>query len=162
MDRCIQISSPQEGAELLLSELAIRQENSLVVLLRGPLGVGKTSILKSFAGLVGIEKAFKSQSYGLIKEYPLASSKLPFDVVLHGDLYRLDAASLESLDFDFYMRGKSLAFLEWPEEFKKTKHWDLELILDFMAGTAYDSPLRKLRIQAWGEGTQSENLTTTF
>ena len=148
-----QITSSQEGAEMLLEQLVKMPKNQLVVLLSGPLGVGKTSIIQSFAKLIGLENPLKSQSYGILKEYPVTSSKLPFETVLHGDLYRLDATAMQSLDVDFYLRRKSLAFLEWPEEFKKTNHWDLELQIDFVAGTAYDSPLRELWIRTQDDWT---------
>ena len=80
-----------------------------VILLFGPLGAGKTTLVSGIAGGLGYTGQVVSPTYTLLEEY---SGKWP---LYHFDFYRIhDSSELRTLDpreyFDF---GVSL--VEWPE-----------------------------------------------
>ena len=79
-----------------------------VVLLDGPLGAGKTTLVQGFAAAMGSRHA-ASPSFVLAHHY--ANARMP---VWHLDLYRIDRASeIAALDFDQYLPADGVALVEW-------------------------------------------------
>lgn len=80
------------------------------VLLEGPLGAGKTTLVQSFAKHLGCTELMTSPTYTLINLH--ADNQ-----IAHLDLYRVDNSrelevlGLEELDCDWY-------FIEWGERFE--------------------------------------------
>lgn len=81
-----------------------------VLLLRGPLGGGKTSFTQGVASGLDITATVNSPTFVLAREY---HGRLP---LYHMDFYRLDrpAEPLE-LGFEEYFYGDGVAVVEWPE-----------------------------------------------
>lgn len=82
-----------------------------VVALDGPLGAGKTTLIRELASALGVRETIASPSFVLMHEY--RSGPFP---VLHADLYRLGeekAASLAEELFAVIDEGRSLALVEW-------------------------------------------------
>ncbi|MFB3916412.1 MAG: tRNA (adenosine(37)-N6)-threonylcarbamoyltransferase complex ATPase subunit type 1 TsaE [Terriglobales bacterium] len=100
-----------------------------VVLLRGELGAGKTTLVK------GIAKAFEaaeeedvtSPTFTLVHEY-----RGPRVTVYHIDLYRIDTErELETLGLDDLMGARNLLLIEWGEKFPRfVRERDLEIVLE--------------------------------
>lgn len=94
-----------------LSQILERQS---LVLLEGPLGVGKTALIKKIVAYEGYsENKVKSPTFSLINNY--RTEKYDF---AHIDLYRLDSHDKflleeirECLDVE-----KSVVLVEWPEK----------------------------------------------
>ena len=82
-----------------------------VVLLSGPLGVGKTQLVKWFLEELGFEETV-SPTFAIHQTYH--SKGGPID---HVDLYRLKSdADLESSGFwDLFLQPKALVFVEWAD-----------------------------------------------
>ncbi len=81
--------------------------------LAGPLGAGKTAMVRGMARGLGIEGAIPSPSYTLCREY--STGRLPFQ---HWDFYRLeDAGDLESTGFFERVTQKAVLAIEWAELF---------------------------------------------
>ncbi len=106
--------SPEETIELG-RELAPELAHSTVVLLRGDLGAGKTTLVK------GIAEAFQaaeredvtSPTFTLIHEY-----RGPSATLFHIDLYRIDTQrELETLGLEDLYADKNLLLIEWGEKF---------------------------------------------
>jgi tRNA threonylcarbamoyladenosine biosynthesis protein TsaE len=88
-----------------------------VILLRGPLGAGKTEFVKCLLAACGLEEV-TSPTFALRSAYPLSLSQWSQDLVLdHWDLYRLeDEDDLESSGFwDQFMADDYCMLIEWPE-----------------------------------------------
>jgi tRNA threonylcarbamoyladenosine biosynthesis protein TsaE len=85
-----------------------------VVALVGPLGAGKTTLVRSVAvGLGADERVVSSPTFALIHEYP---ARIP---VYHFDTYRLaDAESLLALGAEEYFSGDGVCFVEWADRFE--------------------------------------------
>lgn len=81
-----------------------------VILLRGPLGAGKTTFADAFAQALGAGPA-TSPTFVIAHSYP--GGRIP---LWHLDLYRLtDPHSVAELDLDQYMRPDAITLVEWPE-----------------------------------------------
>ena len=87
-----------------------------MVLLRGDLGAGKTTLVKGIARAFDAadEEDVTSPTFTLIHEY-----RGPRFNVYHVDLYRIDTPrQLETLGLDDLMTENSVLLLEWGEKFQ--------------------------------------------
>ncbi len=104
-------SAPNE-TEALGAELAAELRAGDVVLVRGELGAGKTTLVRGAARALGVSDPVTSPTFGIGHRY--RGSQV---TVAHLDLYRL--AGLEHEDpglLEDYIGPGSIAFVEWPEE----------------------------------------------
>ena len=90
----------------------------LVVLLDGPLGAGKTTLVQGFATGIGAHKPAASPTFVLAHSYP--GGRLP---VWHLDLYRIETeAEIDDLDIDLYMPRDGVTLVEWAER-AQARRW---------------------------------------
>ena len=100
---------------LNLGEKLSRKLNPLaIVLLKGPIGAGKTSFVKGIAKGLSIAEDITSPTFALSHHY--ISGKIP---LIHLDLYRLESISSAKEVF-FYeeeeaLQSKAILVVEWPE-----------------------------------------------
>lgn len=85
-----------------------------VLLLRGDLGSGKTTLVKGLGLGLGIAEAVDSPTFTLINEY--LDGRLP---LYHIDLYRIEPPEVEGLLLDIYWEGQEvdlgITAIEWAE-----------------------------------------------
>jgi tRNA threonylcarbamoyladenosine biosynthesis protein TsaE len=111
-----------------------------LVLLRGDLGAGKTTLVKGIAA--GFEAAEEedvtSPTFTLVHEYRGPGANL-----YHVDLYRVDTQrELETLGLDDLRDGNSVLLIEWGEKFPRLqRERDVEISLERESETA-----RRIRI----------------
>lgn len=100
-----------------------------LVILRGDLGAGKTTLVKGIAEgfQAALEDDVTSPTFTLIHEY-----RGPKAVVYHIDLYRVDTArELETLGLDDLMSDNSVLLIEWGEKFRRFEcERDVEIALE--------------------------------
>lgn len=85
-------------------------------LLQGPLGAGKTTLVKAICQQLGVQQAVTSPTFGLAQTYLLPRG----EQLHHLDLYRLpedDTATDLALDagLDHYLTTGRFCLVEWPE-----------------------------------------------
>ena len=81
-----------------------------LVLLYGPLGAGKTALVRAIARALGVVDPVRSPSFTIANIYSGAIA------VHHLDLYRLDEICDEdSLALEEYVRGDAVTLAEWPQ-----------------------------------------------
>jgi tRNA threonylcarbamoyladenosine biosynthesis protein TsaE len=113
--------------------LAAELRPGSIVLLRGDLGAGKTTLVK------GIAEGFKaapadevtSPTFTLIHEY-----RGPSVTLYHIDLYRIDTPrELDTLALDDLMDANSILLIEWGEKFERfARERDLEIAIESLGG----------------------------
>jgi len=98
------------ATKALGASLALVSRPGLVILLRGPLGAGKTTFVEGFAHALGAG-ATASPTFVLARSY--RGGSMP---VSHLDLFRLeDARDIHALDLPHYMLRDGVTLVEWPE-----------------------------------------------
>jgi tRNA threonylcarbamoyladenosine biosynthesis protein TsaE len=88
-----------------------------VVALVGPLGAGKTHLVRAVAEGLGVKNpaAVNSPTFVLIQEYP---ARLP---IYHFDAYRLSGPrEFAELGVDEYFRGDGVCLVEWADKVEAT------------------------------------------
>jgi tRNA threonylcarbamoyladenosine biosynthesis protein TsaE len=113
--------------------LAAELKPGSVVLLRGDLGAGKTTLVKGIAEGFQAAKAEEvtSPTFTLIHEY-----RGPEVTLYHIDLYRIDTQrELDTLALDDLMTAKSILLIEWGEKFERfAKERDVEIGIEPRGG----------------------------
>lgn len=121
-------SSPEETIALG-RELAPLLTPPKVVVLRGDLGAGKTTLVKGIAQAfeAASEDDVTSPTFTLIHEYRGLRATL-----YHIDLYRVDTQrELETLGLDDLMGENSILLIEWGEKFPRfQRERDVELAIE--------------------------------
>ena len=120
--------SPEETVALG-RELAALLTPPKLVILRGSLGAGKTTLAKGIAeGFhAASEDEVTSPTFTLVHEY-----RGPSVHVYHIDLYRVDTPrELETLGLDDLIGESNLLLVEWGEKFARfVEESDLEIALE--------------------------------
>ena len=85
-----------------------------IVLLKGPIGAGKTSFVQGIAKGLSISEDITSPTFALSHHY--ISGKIP---LIHLDLYRLASTSSAKevffLEEEEALQNKAILVIEWPE-----------------------------------------------
>jgi tRNA threonylcarbamoyladenosine biosynthesis protein TsaE len=106
--------------------LAAKLSPPLLVLLRGDLGAGKTTLVKGIAEGFDAARAedVTSPTFTLIHEY-----RGPGVNIYHIDLYRIDTPrELETLGLDDLLAPNCILLIEWGEKFPRfERDRDLEI-----------------------------------
>ena len=86
--------------------------NSKYLLFNGPMGSGKTTLIKAIVRKLGCDDSVSSPSFSLVNEYEIKDS-----VVYHFDFYRIKN-EIEAFDIGFedYLKEDVWFFIEWGEK----------------------------------------------
>ena len=106
-----------ESDGLLATQELARQCGRLIqpgtlILLQGPLGSGKTAFTQALGKQLGVQRAIKSPTYTIIKEYDLPDRDYP---LIHVDAYRLEEGGADTVDLAPYLNGQTICVIEWPQ-----------------------------------------------
>lgn len=84
------------------------------ILFYGEMGVGKTTLIKELAKIIGVTDALSSPTFSIVNEYKTQNDKL-----YHFDCYRITSEE-EALDFGIeeYLDSNHWNLIEWPENIK--------------------------------------------
>lgn len=103
------VSGSPRATDALGAALAGWLEPGDVVLLRGEVGAGKTTLVRAVARALGVEGPVTSPTFTLAQRY---AARIP---VLHIDAYRLGGADDEELGLLLDGGADGVTFVEWPE-----------------------------------------------
>lgn len=111
----------------------------LFISLSGPLGAGKTALIRAMLRRLGVTGAIKSPTYALVEPYNFSSYS-----IYHFDFYRfLDHNEWEESGFRDYFEQNAICLVEWPE-----KAQGLLPVADLAINLTYDGTGRLLTIQS--------------
>jgi tRNA threonylcarbamoyladenosine biosynthesis protein TsaE len=117
MPKTLTLSLPTATATELLGGALARslpqpQTTGTVMYLRGELGAGKTTCVRSFLRSLGAVGTVRSPTYTLLETYSLAPL-----ICVHVDLYRVRTeGELEELGLRDLLDEQHLLLIEWPEK----------------------------------------------
>ena len=124
-------------------EIASKLRPPVLVLLKGDLGSGKTTLTKGNISGLGAakEEDVTSPTFNLVHEFRIhngADSEMSSHPckVYHVDLYRIENFhNLESLGLEDALSEKAIVIIEWPERFTFRTDWPtIEICLDHAGG----------------------------
>ena len=82
-----------------------------IILFKGELGAGKTTLIKSILKKLGVKENITSPTFSIVNQY-FASNGL----INHFDLYRIKSLKeLDVMGFEEYLDNEGVNFIEWPE-----------------------------------------------
>lgn len=118
----------EEAQDAFGRRLAMQLQAPLIVLLKGDLGTGKTTLVRGILRGLGHSGSVRSPTYALLEPYRLGGKD-----VFHLDLYRLgDPRELEYVALRDLLGKDSLLFVEWPERAAGTLPApDLDIAFDY-------------------------------
>lgn len=125
-------------------ELAKQLRPPVLVLLKGDLGSGKTTLTKGIISGLGAarEEEITSPTFNLVHEFriPVAGEGRSHNAskIYHVDLYRIESfQGLESLGLEDALSERAIIIIEWPEHFTLRTDWPVvEIRLDHAEGDA--------------------------
>ena len=82
-----------------------------IVLLKGQMGTGKTTLVSNFIEKLGSEDSVSSPTFSLVNEYLIHNGK----TVYHFDFYRINSEE-EAMDIgvEEYFDSGNVCLIEWP------------------------------------------------
>ncbi len=149
MDFSFTSHSPQETIKFG-QQLGSQLKGGELIALVGPLGSGKTHLIKGIVQGLGAEDAANevtSPTFVLVNEYsggstPLATNRLD---IFHIDAYRINSIEeFEQIGFDDYCRPDSVVLIEWADK-----------IIDALSGIKF------IKIELSHLGTDQRAVRTT-
>ena len=109
--RRIEIESLSE-LERVADEVIEALDGRTVVLLRGGMGAGKTTLVSRIAARLGAEDTVTSPTFALVNQYEGAECR-----IYHFDFYRIDRIEeVFDLGYEEYFYSGDLCLVEWPEK----------------------------------------------
>ena len=83
-----------------------------VVLLRGEMGAGKTTLISRIAAYLGAEDVVTSPTFALVNQYEGRECR-----IFHFDFYRIEEIEeVFDLGYEEYFYSGDLCLVEWPEK----------------------------------------------
>lgn len=98
---------------------------AIIIVLQGPLGVGKTVFAQGIGNALGIREPLRSPTFTLVKEYPLNQTLNPelsppnteLSTLYHIDAWRLSSPEeLQDLGLEDIIRPGKIVIIEWPQK----------------------------------------------
>lgn len=102
-----------DEVESVAAELACLAQNAAIMTFTGPLGAGKTTMIRSLLRAVGVMDSITSPTYTYVNVYKNGQGRTFY----HFDLYRIDSVDdFVQAGFNEYLYvPQSMALIEWPD-----------------------------------------------
>ncbi|WP_242132344.1 tRNA (adenosine(37)-N6)-threonylcarbamoyltransferase complex ATPase subunit type 1 TsaE [Aestuariivivens marinum] len=90
----------------------LKLTNFKVLLFRGEMGSGKTTLIKSLVKALGSKDEVSSPTFSIVNEY-----KSNNETIYHFDLYRIkDIEEAYNFGIEDYINSDAWIFIEWPDK----------------------------------------------
>jgi tRNA threonylcarbamoyladenosine biosynthesis protein TsaE len=110
----------------------------------GPMGAGKTTLIKQFCKVLNVTDEVNSPTFSIVNEYLTTIG----DSVYHFDFYRINKLE-EAFDIGYenYFYSKWLCLIEWPEKIEQLLP---EKFVKVQIAVDAESELRTIEIEVTG------------
>tara|TARA_B100000963_G_C22522798_1_gene623831 strand:+ start:618 stop:1031 length:414 start_codon:yes stop_codon:yes gene_type:complete len=106
-----QVKFTEDEIEDVAKSLVNEISDVNIILFKGELGSGKTTLIKSMLKKIGVKDNITSPTFSIVNQY-----KIPEMLINHFDLYRLKSLKeLDVIGFEEYLESGAICFIEWPE-----------------------------------------------
>lgn len=123
------ISNSAEETAAIGAQIARRLSGGDIVLVRGDVGTGKTTLIRGACRALGVEGPVTSPTFTVGRRY---RGRLP---ISHLDLYRLADVGDEAPGLlDDYLTPDTVAFVEWPAAGERSLHPAVEVRIEHGGG----------------------------
>jgi len=96
----------------VIRKLLKEYSNSRIFTFNGPMGAGKTTIIKEICKLLGATDITSSPTFTIVNEYRRKGA----DPLFHIDLYRIrKTEEAYDIGIEEYLSGGFYCFIEWPD-----------------------------------------------
>lgn len=115
MTRTFHITSEEELPQVAAAILAAAEHRTVVVF-RGEMGAGKTTLIREIAAELGSADTVTSPTFAIVNQYKGTDDR----TIYHFDFYRIDDIR-EAYDFGYeeYFYSGDLCLVEWPEKIEQ-------------------------------------------
>ncbi len=111
----LHIDSPAELPEVA-SAILDTLDGRTVVAFRGPMGAGKTTLIRQIVAQLGATDTVTSPTFALVNQYSAASG----EPIHHFDLYRIERIEeVYDMGYEEYFYSGDLCLVEWPEKIEE-------------------------------------------
>ena len=95
-----------------IAKTILKTSSSKLFLFYGEMGVGKTTLIKELAKVLGVVDEVTSPTYSIVNQYKINTSLL----INHIDCYRIKTFN-EALNIGIeeYLNNRNFTFIEWPQ-----------------------------------------------
>lgn len=101
----------EEGLAAVAADILGMYTDCRVFLLQGEMGAGKTTLIKHFCHLLGVNDHPSSPTFSIVNEY-----MSPGGPIYHMDLYRLQRIEEAwEIGVEEYLYSGHYVFMEWPD-----------------------------------------------
>lgn len=112
MSKNFTVCSEDELTEVINALQVELSKGKSLVLLKGDLGSGKTTLVKKFVGTLDPSVLVDSPTFSLVNTYAVKHQ-----TIHHFDLYRLEEVDeIEDIGFWEYVDSNAPCFIEWPDK----------------------------------------------
>lgn len=126
-----------------------KQNNPIIIILKGDLGAGKTEMTRAFADYFDIKKIV-SPTFVIYYEYEIDQKKYSgYKKFIHADLYNIeDKSEFKNLKLENYLTDKNIMVIEWGERlgrlFEKFKENAKTIFIEIQHGEDIDQRVIKI------------------
>ena len=108
--KTFEINSVEELSQVTDLLLSWRDKSDIIAFY-GPMGAGKTTLIKNLCHRVGVTDEVNSPTFALVNEYLTEN-----DSIFHFDFYRIKKLEeVFDIGYEDYFYSGHLCLLEWPE-----------------------------------------------
>lgn len=106
-----EINSVEELSQVSEYLLGLREESDIIAFY-GPMGAGKTTLIKNLCHRMGVTDEVNSPTFAIVNEYVTEEA----ESVYHFDFYRIKKLEeVYDIGYENYFYSGNLCLLEWPE-----------------------------------------------
>ncbi|MBQ0129058.1 MAG: tRNA (adenosine(37)-N6)-threonylcarbamoyltransferase complex ATPase subunit type 1 TsaE [bacterium] len=106
-----EINSVEELSQVPEYLLGLRDESDIIAFY-GPMGAGKTTLIKNLCHRMGVTDEVNSPTFAIVNEYVTEEA----ESVYHFDFYRIKKLEeVYDIGYENYFYSGNLCLLEWPE-----------------------------------------------